>query len=104
MPAITPTVGRVVHFIPKAEKYAFGYAFVAGRPHAALVTAVHGDRCVNLAAFDANGKTYGFTSVTLRQPEDAVPEYGDYCEWMPYQTNKAAAGNNNSESAEPRPQ
>ncbi len=89
---IKPTIGRVVLFVPKQAKYEFGFCFVAGRPHAALITAVHGDRCVNLAAFDANGKSYGFTSVTLRQPEDADQGFagGDYCEWMPFQVGQAA--------------
>jgi hypothetical protein len=89
MSAIKPTVGRVVLFVPKTAKYEFGFCFVAGRAHAALVTAVHGDRCVNIAAFDANGKSYGFTSVTLRQTDDPAPD-GDYCEWMPYQLGQAA--------------
>lgn len=88
---IKPSIGRVVLFVPKQAKYEFGFCFVAGREHAAIVTAVHGDRCVNLAAFDANGKTYGFTSVTLRQPEDGDPGEagGDYCKWMPYQIGQA---------------
>ncbi len=88
---IKPTVGRVVLFVPRASKYEFGHCFVGGRQHAALVTAVHSDRCVNLAAFDANGKTYGFTSVTLKQPDEALPDGGDYCEWMPYQIGQAKA-------------
>lgn len=86
---IKPSVGRVVLFVPKATKYEFGFCFVAGQEHAALVAAVHGDRCVNLAAFDANGKSYNFTSVTLQQPGDDVPG-GDYCKWMDYQVGQAA--------------
>ncbi len=87
---IIPTVGRVVLFVPREDKYAFGYCLHAGKPHAALVTAVHSDRLVNLAVFDANGKTFPATSVQLRQPADEVPKYGDYCEWMPYQIQTAA--------------
>lgn len=85
---IKPTVGRVVHFYPGESKYEFGYCFVKDRPHAALVTAVHSDRLVNLTAFDANGKSYGFTSVQLVQDGDQVPG-GMYCEWMPYQIGQA---------------
>lgn len=85
---IVPTVGRVVLFVPKQAKYEFGFCFLAGREHAALVVAVHGDRCVNLAAFDANGKSYNFTSVTLQQPGDPEPG-GDYCKWMPFQVGQA---------------
>ncbi len=86
---IAPTVGRVVLYVPKEDKYAFGFCLQAGKPHAALVTGVHSDRLVNLAVFDANGKTFPATSVALRQPEDAAPKYGDYCEWMPYQIGQA---------------
>lgn len=88
---IRPTVGRVVHYIPRETKYAFGHSVIEGKPHAAIVTAVHSDRMVNLAVFDANGKTFPVTSVELKQPEDAAPKYGDYCEWMPYQIETAAA-------------
>lgn len=91
MKVIQPTVGRVVLYIPREEKCAFGFSLHAGKPHAALVTAVHGERCVNLAVFDANGKTFPATSVALRQPEEVTPQYGDYCEWMPYQIGQAKA-------------
>lgn len=89
---IVPTIGRVVHFIPKKEKYDFGFCFLAGRPHAAMITAVHGDRCVNIVAFDVNGKSYGFTSVNLVQPSDAPDTVqGDYCCWMPFQVGQSQA-------------
>jgi hypothetical protein len=88
---IKPTVGRVVNFIPKKSKYNFGFCFQENQPHAAIITAVHSDRLVNVAAFDANGKSYGFTSITLRQSEDSVETViGDYCEWMDYQKGQAA--------------
>lgn len=87
---ISPTVGRIVLYVPREDKYAFGHCLLAGKPHAAIVTAVHGERCVNLAVFDANGKTFPATSVALRQPEDESPKYGDYCEWMPFQVGQAA--------------
>ena len=86
---IPPTVGRVVLFVPKKDSYEFGYCILAGRPHAATVATVHGDRCVNLSIVDANGKQFSRTSVTLRQPDDEAPG-GDYCEWMPYQIGQAA--------------
>ena len=40
-----------------------------------------------MAAFDANGKSYGFTSITLRQEGDPDQGFagGDYCKWMEYQ-------------------
>jgi hypothetical protein len=81
---ISPTVGRVVLFVPAESKHDFGFSINAGRPHKAEVCYVHSDRMVNLSICDANGKQFSRTSITLRQPEDPVPQ-GDYCEWMPYQ-------------------
>ncbi len=78
---ITPTVGRVVWYYPNGAK-------VGPQPHAALVAYVHGDRCVNLACFDANGLPYAATSVVLRQEGDEAPA-GSYCCWMPYQLGQA---------------
>jgi hypothetical protein len=96
---IKPTVGRVVWFFPYVGDT---FARNGRQPLAAMVTAVWSDTCVNLAVFDANGVAHGKTSVLLVQPESESPGAG-YCTWMPYQQQKAAAGNNNSESAEPRP-
>ena len=78
-----PTVGRIVHFHPKEAV-----------THAAVIAFVHSDTMVNLAVFDGNGKSYGQTSVQLVAPGQAKPEFGFYCEWMPYQVgtvNAAAA-------------
>ncbi len=86
---IKPTVGRVVLFVPAKDCWEFGYCIQKGKPHAATVTAVHGDRMVNLSVFDVNGKQFGRTSVTLRQPEDEAPQSLDYCEWMEYQVKVA---------------
>lgn len=88
MPIIVPTVGRVVLFVPKESSYGFGYNLYAGKPHAATVCAVHSNTCVNLSIFDANGKQFSRTSVTLRQPGEPEPG-GDYCEWMDYQIKTA---------------
>ncbi len=87
---IKPTIGRVVLFVPKESKHGFGFALNAGKPHNAHVAYVHSDTCVNLTVSDANGKTFGMTSVTLRQPGEPEPG-GDYCEWMPYQIQAAQA-------------
>lgn len=87
---IKPTVGRVVLFVPKHSSIAFGFDIIAGKPHAATIAYVHGDRCVNLSVCDTNGKHFPRTSVTLRQPGESDPG-GDYCEWMPYQVGQAAA-------------
>jgi hypothetical protein len=86
---IQPTVGRNVLLFVKDGRYEFGYCFRPGKPHVALVTDVHSGGLINVAAFDANGKSHGFTSVQLIQ-DDEKP-YGDvWCEWMPYQKQVAA--------------
>lgn len=83
---IEPTVGRVVLFFPAHA------ANMGAGPLPAMVAAVHGPRCVNLAVFDANGRPLSHppTSVTLVQPGDPVPNGGGcYCTWMPYQIGQA---------------
>lgn len=86
---IKPTVGRVVHYYPAKSLYAFGFCVYEGKPHAALITAVHGDSCVNLAVFDVNGNTFSATSVQLYQDKPTI-DVGDYCTWMDYQKGQAA--------------
>jgi hypothetical protein len=83
---IKPTVGRVVWFYPKDRVHSH-------QPHAAIVTSVHGDRCVNLAVFMPNGvpMSHPPTSVTLVQEGDAIPEGACYCCWMPHQLGQAKA-------------
>ncbi|VTT96590.1 Uncharacterized protein OS=Pseudomonas aeruginosa VRFPA03 GN=M770_13480 PE=4 SV=1 [Gemmataceae bacterium] len=86
---IKPTIGRVVHYVPKDDKYAFGHCLQGGQPHAAIITAVHSDSMVNVAVFDRNGKTFPACSVQLFQDKPEQP-YGDYCTWMEYQKGQAA--------------
>lgn len=95
---IKPTVGRVVWFYPSGSNATF-------QPLAAIVAHVWSDTCVNLAIFDANGVPMPKppTSVLLVQEGNEVPSGGHYCCWMPYQVQKARTGDQNSESAEPRP-
>jgi hypothetical protein len=89
---ISPTVGRVVHY------------FHSGcGPFAAHICWVHSDTCVNLMWISDQGIPHGATSVQLLQDADKPPEHGTYCKWMEYQVTKAKDGDNNSESAEPRP-
>lgn len=73
-----PTLGRIVHFHPKP-----------GITHAALIACVHSDTMVNLAAFDGSGRSYCVTSVELVAADKPKPEFGQYCEWMPYQVEQA---------------
>lgn len=44
---------------------------------------------VNLATFDHNGNPQPKTSVPLLQDDDAKPEGGYFCSWMPYQVGQA---------------
>lgn len=74
-----PTVGSIVLFHPTPEV-----------THAALIAFVHSDTCVNLAVFDSNGVSSGKTSVQLVNPGQPKPEFGHFCEWMPYQVSQAA--------------
>lgn len=98
---ITPTVGRKVWYRPSKNDTAGRFGMVVAgsaenpQPLDATVTAVWGDRMVNLAVLDAYGKPFALTSVTLVQPGDnpavdaeGVP-FGGYCEWMPYQAKQA---------------
>lgn len=83
---IKPTVGRVVWYFPLGRRHTKGDA-----PLAAIVTHVWSDTCVNLAIFDANGRTMDNppTSILLIQEGTTVPD-GLYCMWMPYQMGQAA--------------
>ena len=84
---IKPTIGRVVWFTPfhAADK------LPQEQPNAALIAYVHGDRCINVGGFDANGNHFAACSVTLLQDDDLPPPNGYYAMWMPYQVKTAAA-------------
>lgn len=89
---MSPTVGRIVLFHPASQESRPDFAPPnAGEPLAAVVAHVWNDRMVNLAVFDANGVSHSRTSVTMIHEGDTPPEYGHYCEWMPYQ-KRAALG------------
>jgi len=74
-----PTVGRIVLFHPRP-----------GVTQAAIVAYVHSDTMLNLAVFGSNGEVEGWTSVQLVAPGQPKPEFGFFCEWMPYQVGQAA--------------
>jgi hypothetical protein len=87
---IKPTVGRVV-LLMLGTAAPLGFAKPGdGLPCAAVIAHVHGDRCINVAAFDANGVPRGFTSVTLLQGDDVAPEGVMHAKWMDYQKGQAA--------------
>lgn len=90
MTTIVPTVGRVVWFHPSPNTAESGFTHPAqGQPLAAIVAHVHSPNLVNLAVFDADGRSHSRTSVPLHQGSDERPQ-GFYCEWMPYQKGQAA--------------
>jgi hypothetical protein len=85
---IKPTVGRVVHVYRRSNQTG-GYSVYG--PTVGLVLAVWGDRCINVSEVDANGKSHFHSSLTLRQPEDPLPQASTaWAEWMPYQQEQAA--------------
>lgn len=69
--AIPPTVGRSVLY----NQYGGGAVSFA-----AIITHVHNDRLVNVAAFTADGVPMSQLSVQLLQPGDPIPA-GHFCAW-----------------------
>ncbi len=82
---IKPTVGRVVWYYPPGKSH-------TEQPLAALITYVHSDTMINVAFFNANGQSFGDTSVVLLQDDDSYgnPGGGSWARWMPYQKAVAA--------------
>ena len=97
-----PTVGRIVWYRPVPHGPHI-------EPQAAIVTGVHQIGIegygLDLCVFVPGGPVIHPVRVPLLGGEDArASDYqGSYCQWMPYQVAKAAAGDHASESAEPRP-
>lgn len=92
---IPPSNGRIVWYTPARKTGDFdGDAAIVHhdklKPLAAMVVHVWGDRMVNLVVFDSNGHQHSRTSVDLLQDDDAKPEHGRFCSWMPYQIGQAA--------------
>jgi hypothetical protein len=86
---IKPTVGRIVWFTPSKDDMLKRAFSSHSPPFAAIVTYAWSDTCVNLAVFDPNGSSHGYTSVYLVQDDIPKPE-SNHCEWMPYQKGQAA--------------
>lgn len=78
---IEPSTGRIV-------LYRHG-GTADPTPHAAIVTAAHSARSVNLACFSPDGTYYSRKEGVLLQDDDAAPETGSYAEWMPFQKGQA---------------
>jgi len=96
---IVPTVGRKVWVrlngaLNVLRGTSPGFIHNVGyEPLDASITAVWGNRMINVAGFDAMGSTFAMNSVTLVQPGDPLPPAGSaYVEWMPYQVKTAEDG------------
>lgn len=92
---ISPSNGRIVWYTPSRPTGDFDSDAAITqhdrlKPLAAMVCHVWGDRMVNLLVTDSNGVQHARTSVTLLQDDDAKPEDGRFCSWMPYQLGQAA--------------
>lgn len=95
---IIPTNGRIVWYTPSrsvgdvenTSDHSIAHHDKI-KPLAAMVVHVWGDRMVNLVVFDNDGHQHQRTSVTLLQDDDAKPEAGRFCSWMPYQIGQAKA-------------
>lgn len=86
---LTPTVGRIVYYRDSE---------LSDQPCAAMVVYVYKNDpdVLNLVVWDRVAFMVPRVGVRRGQAE------GQW-DWMPYQKEKAAAGDHNSESAEPRP-
>lgn len=87
--ALKPTIGRVIWFYPDAGFSNTNTPSGNGDPLPALICRVWSDTCINIGGFDANGKPFARTSVTLLGA-DETPPHGMYASWMPYQVSAAA--------------
>ncbi len=88
---IEPTVGRVVWYRPPSNSARPGFTAYPDQPCAATVAYVHNSSFVNLSVTDHTGRQHAITSVPLVQAHEPKPEYGFYCEWMPFQVGQARA-------------
>lgn len=88
---IEPTVGRVVLYRPPTNSARAGFTAYPDQPCAATVAYVHSRDLVNLSVTDHVGSHHAITSVPLVQAHEPKPEYGFYCEWMPFQVGQAKA-------------
>lgn len=87
---IKPSIGRVVWFYPDAGFSNTNTPSSNGEPLPALITRVWGDALINIGGFDANGKPFARTSVTLLGADDTAPD-GMHATWMPFQLQQAKA-------------
>ena len=85
---MVPTVGRIVYYNQGTLE--------DPKLLASVISFVWSEETVNLMVIDPNGVPTGKTSILHGSGSNQW-------DWMPYQKQKASAGDHNSESAEPRP-
>ena len=88
VPAIMPSVGRVVHYYPPVDGHDSRPMPPNGQPLAAHIAHVWSPELVNLMVIDVNGSPFNLTSVPLMPGPDLVSP-GQAC-WMSYQVGQAA--------------
>lgn len=87
---IEPSIGRIVWYFADHAATKGMKSTHPDEPFAAIVTAVHTDRIVNLLVFDHQGTTFAMQSVPLFQGDEEDDETAiAHCEWMPYQRGQA---------------
>jgi hypothetical protein len=74
---IKPSIGRIVWFHPANH--------ASEQQCAAIITYVHEDNLINIAAFSPEGAYEAFQNVYLVQDEELPPASSSYAQWMPYQ-------------------
>lgn len=87
---IEPSIGRIVWYFADHAATKGMKSTHPEEPFAAIVTAIHTDRLVNLLVFDHQGTTFAMQSVPLFQGDEDDDETAiAHCEWMPYQRRQA---------------
>lgn len=80
---IQPTVGRSLHF--HLSNLTPGFAGSPGEPFACILAGVNNDHSINVCVFDRVGRPFPKENVPLVHEGEDAPS-GDYCAWMPFQT------------------
>lgn len=104
MPLIPPTVGRVMWFYQKGQRF-------QEQPMAATVAHVWSDTCVNAGITDREGKPYANPPTSIRIVHDGeevpVDNKGlvkeNFLMWMPYQVGQAKKHAEPGKATEPGP-
>lgn len=86
MGATTPSVGRILHYIPGRMEHLNW--FDVSQPLACQIVQVLTDGNVSIVGHDQSGEKFFRGSVRIVPEGEQPPEHG-YCQWMPYQRQVA---------------